>query len=373
MYERLRQRPGNLFYSPFSVRVALAMARAGARGDTAEQMSNALSFPPSDDTLHASVGAILKRLAAAGGGAYEVAVANSIWGQEGVSLEPGFLEQITLHYDGTMKLVDFKRAADTARVAINGWVEEKTKQKIRELLAPGAVDAETRLVLANAAYFKGKWMLQFRRQATREEPFYLETGRTAQVPLMHQQERIRYVQADGYQAVDLEYRGGDLSMLVLLPDRKDGLPDLERTISARELFKCVARMEAREVKLFVPRFRISWGPADLTGHLAALGMRRAFARDEADFSGINGRLPPDEESLFISAVYHKAFVDVDEEGTEAAAATAVVMPYTASAVASMPPPVPVFRADHPFLFAIRDWKSGAILFFGRVDDPTRES
>jgi serpin B len=188
------------------------------------------------------------------------------------------------------------------------------------------------------------------------------------MPLMHQRETVRYLQGGGYQAVDLVYRGGDLSMLVLLPDRKDGLRDLEKTLSARMLHDCVAQM----VKLFLPRFKITCA-VNVRDQLTALGMSLPFTRLQADFSGINGREPPDEDSLFISAVFHKAFVETNEAGTEAAAATAVSVSFMAGLGASKPPEVPIFRADHPFLLAIRDRKSGTILFLGRVADPTRES
>ena len=179
------------------------------------------------------------------------------------------------------------------------------------------------------------------------------------------------MQAEGFQAVDLAYRGIYLSMLVLLPERKDGLRDLEEQLSARMLHDCVARMSSREVKLLLPRFKITWGPENLLEQLTTLGMPLAFTPFQADFSGINGHEPPAEESLFLSAVVHKAFVEANEEGTEAAAATAVLMPATAALSPYKPPPVPIFRADHPFLFAIRDRNSRAILFLGRIADPTR--
>jgi len=373
LYGHLRQLPGNVFLSPFSVRAALGMAHAGAKGDTAAQMSEALRLSLPDDVRHAALAEITLRLNAAGGGAYEMEVANSLWGQDGAPLEPRFLDLVARHYGGGMNLVDFRRGAEGARVAINNWVVEKTKRKIRDLIPSGGVDAETRLVLVNAVYFKGMWVVQFRKEATRDESFFLEGGGTVRAPLMHQETDVRYLRAEGFQVVDLNYRGRDLSMLVLLPDRRDGLPDLERKLSARVLHDCVARMDVREVEIYLPRFKITWGSVDLSIALAALGMSLAFARFQADFSGINGHAPPHEDSLFISAVYHKAFVDVNEEGTEAAAATAVVMRETMALRPSRPPPVPIFRADHPFLFAIRDRKSGTILFLGRMIDPTRES
>jgi len=191
-------------------------------------------------------------------------------------------------------------------------------------------------------------------------------------PLMHQQAEIRHLQAPGYQAVDLDYRGGDLSMLILLPDKKDGLRNLETSLSKNLLDDCVAKMSVREVKVVLPRFKFTWGTVNMRDQLTALGMPLAFDRSQADFSGINGHQPPDEHALFISAVFHKAFVEVNEEGTEAAAATAVTARVT-SAMYSTPPRVPIFRADHPFLFAIRDRKTGAILFLGRMSNPTEEN
>jgi len=374
MYRQLRQRPGNLFFSPFSIRTALGMTHAGARGETAAQMREALRISSPDEALHVAFAEIIERLNAAGGSKYEMAVANSLWGQDGAPLQPGFLDLTARHYGGGMNLVDFRRDAEAARLTMNQWVEDKTRQKIRELIPSGGLDADTRLVLVNAVYFKGMWVLQFPKAATRDEPFRLEGGGTVQAPLMHRHERVQYLQAAGYQAVDLVYEGGDLSMLVLLPDRKDGLRNLEKKLSARMLHDCVAQVRAREVEVYLPRFKITWGAVNMRDQLTALGMPLAFSRYQADFSGINGHEPPDEESLFLSGVFHKAFVEVQEKGTEAAAATAVCAMLTSAAFGpSRPPPVPIFRADHPFLFAIRDRKSGAILFLGCIIDPTRES
>lgn len=373
MYGQLRLRPGNLFFSPFSIRTALAMTRAGAKGGTAAQMTNALHISSSDEVLHSNFAEMIQRLNVAGRGKGELVLANSVWGQEGTPLQPGFIELLARYYNGTMTLVDFRHAPEATRETINKWVAEQTRQKIRDLIPAGSLDADTRLALVNAVYFKGMWVLPFDRAATRDEPFWLEKGGTVQAPLMYQQEQVRYLMTRGYQAVDLDYRDIDLSMLVLLPVRKDGLQHLERTLTARELCDCVARMGVREVELFLPRFTLSWGTVDLSEQFAALGMTQAFTPAHADFSGINGQKPPHEDSLFISAVYHKAFAEVNEEGTEAAAASAVLTPPTAAPGAFKPPSVPIFRADHPFLFAIRDRRSGTILFLGRVADPTRES
>jgi serpin B len=373
MYRQLRQRPGNLFASPFSVRIALAMTLAGARGETAAQMREALCISSSDETLHVAISRIIQQLNAAGGGKYEMAVANSLWGQHDQPLLAGFLDLIARHYGGGMNLVDFRGDAETARRTINQWVDDKTKQKIGEVIPSGGVDDGTRLVLVNAIYFQGKWERPFRKTATRDEPFHLDGGETVQASLMHQREDVRYLQGGGYQAVDLSYRGGDLSMLVLLPDRQDGLRDLETRLTERMLHDCAAQMETREVKVFLPRFKITWGTADLRNQLTALGMALAFSSSEANFSGMNGLEPPHEDSLWISKVFHKTFVEVNEEGTEAAAATAVTMMIMGSRITPPPPPIPIFRADHPFLFAIRDRRSGAILFLGRMSDPTRDN
>ena len=367
MYGQLRQRPGNLFFSPFSIRAALGMTQAGARGKTAEEMSEALCLSSLDETLHGAFAEISQRLNAADAGTYEMAVSNSLWGQDAAPLQAGFLDLIARHYGCGMNLVDFRRDAEAARVTMNQWVEDKTKHKIRELIPSGGVNADTLLVLMNAVYFKGIWVLQFRREATlHDAPFQLEGGGTVQAPLMHQREEVRYLRAEGYQAVDLVYRGGDLSMVVLLPDREDGLRDLERALSARMFHDCVTQMGVREAMLFLPRFKITWGAVDMREQLTALGMTLAFNRSQADFSGINGHQPPHQEALFISAVFHKGFVMVNEEGTESAAATAV----TGMLRGGLPP---ILLADHPFLFAIRDRRSGTILFLGRMADPTREN
>jgi serpin B len=372
IYRLLRRSPENLFFSPFSVRSALGMAQGGARGETAAQMREALRFSSSDEALHAALAETIQRLNVARRGEYEMAVANSLWGQDGGTLQPEFLDLMVGKYGCGVNLVDFRSRSEAAHMAINHWVEDKTSQKIQDLIPSGTLDADTRLVLVNAVYFKGMWEMPFQRATTRDERFFLANGREVLVPLMHQDQEVRYLQGAGYQAVDLVYRGGDLSLLVLLPERKNGLEDLEKRLSVQMLKVCASQMATRRVRLFLPRFKVTWGTINLRDHLSTLGMRLAFVRYRADFSGINGRKPPDEESLFLSAVFHKAFVAVDEEGTEAAAATAVVTTMVGAALFSKPQPDPIFRADHPFLYAIRDRKSGTILFLGRMADPSRE-
>jgi serpin B len=270
-------------------------------------------------------------------------------------------------------LVDFREAPDAARAAINRWVEEGTCGKIRGLIPPGAPDVLTRLLLVNAVYFKGAWASEFMPSATHEEPFHLDTGGKVPVKLMHQRTAAGYLHARGVDVLDLAYRGGNLSLLVLLPHHKDGLRTLEEALSAAVLDNLVAHMRQHVVDVFLPRFTTTWGAVDVREHLAALGMPVAFDAARADFSGIDGHEPPHDESLHLSAVVHKAFVEINERGTEAAAATATAMDARALVSPPKPPPIPVFRADHPFLYAIRDRHSGALLFVGRMVDPTRDS
>jgi serpin B len=370
LYRQLLRGASNLFFSPFSIRMALAMTYVGARGETAAQMGKALRLPSSNETRPMDFAEVARRLDVADGAKYELAVANSLWAQEGAPLQTTFLELVSRHYHGELHLVDFRRGSDPSRLAINAWVESKTKGRITDLIPAGGVTDDTRMVIVNAVYFKGRWALEFDETATSDEPFYLEGGGQVRAPLMHQQEEVRYLRADGFQVVDLDYQGSDLSLLLLLPDEKDGLRDLETRLSAHMLDAIVARMVSREVEVFLPRFRLTCAPSHLKDDLRALGISLAFTR-QADFSGINGHQPPDDEALRFSAVHHKAFVEMNEHGTEAAAATAIVLEAILSLRAR--PPVPVFRADHPFLFATRDRQSGVILFLGRMANPTRDS
>jgi serpin B len=366
LYQQVHDRAGNLFLSPFSVRAALAMAHAGAKGETGAQMAKALRFTPTDTKQHAAFGELIQGLAATRG-EYELTTANSLWGQEGAPVQREFLDRIARDYGGGMNLVDFSRNAEAARVAINRWVEDKTKERIRDLIPSGGVHADTRLVLVNAVYFKGTWALQFNKITTREETFHVEGGGKVRSPLMRRIMEVGHFHGEGLQMVELEYVGGNLSMLVLLPDKKGALVDLESKLTAEMLLECAVKMGRREVEVFLPRFTLRWGTFDLGPQLAGLGMPLAFTA-AADFSGINGLEPGHDDSLLLSHVFHQTFVDVNEEGTEAAAATGAAM---IRASMGRPPKPAVFRADHPFLFVIRDRRNGAILFLGRVTDPTR--
>ena len=372
LYNRLRQPSANLFFSPFSIRAALAMTYAGARGETAAQMSTALGFSASDEKLHNDFREISDRLNREGGGDQRTAVANSLWFQEGSPLLNEYLDLVARHYRGGMNFIDFGGDTEAARATINAWVEEQTSGKIKGLIPPKGLASDSGMVVVNAIYFLGKWVLPFRKSITYDEPFYLESGEEVQAPLMHQTETVRYADTGKFQAIELDYKDSDLAMLVLLPLKKEGLEPLEKMLSAGLLQQCLEQMTAQEVMIYLPRFKITWGTVDIGGPLRSLGMPKAFNLKEADFSGINGRYPLERYALYISNVFHQALVEVDEQGTEAVAATAGAVTFGAMYDPSSPR-LPVFLADHPFLFAIRDRMSGVILFLGRVADPTSKS
>jgi len=360
LYQQLRSQEGNLFFSPYSISTALAMTYAGARGDTEAQMTQTLHFDLGQDELHPAFAALEAHFAQIQAkGDIAMYVANSLWPQVGYLFLPAFLEMCQRFYGVQITPVNYAGDSQGARQLINAWVEEKTRDKIKELLKPRHVASWTTLILVNAIYFKGNWASQFDKQATRDGRFYRTTLDPVKAPMMEQKARFGYLEADGLQVLELPYVGGDLSMIMLLPGDKAGLPALEDSLTVDNLALWTQHLRRMEVQVFLPRFKLT-GEFDLSKTLIAMGMIDAFG--PADFSGMTG-----QRDLFISAVVHKAFVDVNEEGTEAAAATAVVMGRSA------PMPPPLFRADHPFFFLIRENSTGSVLFLGRVVDPTAET
>jgi serpin B len=292
-------------------------------------------------------------------GKVKLSIANSLWPQKGYAFLPDYLDLCKKNYGTTITPLDYAKATEPARKTINTWVEDKTNKKITNLIGPGVLNESTRLVLVNAIYFKGDWSSQFKAEATQKQPFHLSAGKTVESPLMHQEREFGYRENDELQVLELPYAGNDLSMIVLLPRKANGLADLEAKLTVQNLAAWTGKLHRQKVEVFLPKFKMT-SQFSLNDKLTVLGMTDAFT-DKADFSGMNGN-----NNLYISAVIHKAFVEVNEQGTEAAAATAVVM-----ATKSMPQPAPVFRADHPFLFLIRDNASGSILFLGRIVDPTK--
>lgn len=374
LYGQLRNEKGNLFFSPYSISTALAMTYAGAKGRTQEQMAQVLCFPTSQEVMQKlaesrepltpesfarAFGAIVRDLNQRGGrGSYELRVANALWGQQDYQFLASFTKRVESEYGGHLDRVNFVSAAETARQTINAWVEKQTNDKIKNLIAPDVLDNLTRLVLTNAVYFKGNWAAQFKKDRTTDEPFALLDGGKVQVPMMTQEARFGYAETDTLQILEMPYVGEDLSMVVLLPKETAGIGALEKTLTGENLSKWLAAVRQQEVNVALPKFKTTQR-LDLKAVLQTLGMTDAFSL-KADFSGMTGQ--PD---LLISAVIHQAYVDVNEEGTEAAAATAVVM----SLKSAVPDRVPVFRADRPFLFLIRDARSGSILFLGRMMNP----
>jgi serpin B len=372
LFAKLQSRKGNLFFSPYSISTALAMACAGARGQTESQMTEVLHFPVADNRtmdsapkplldrrqFAAEFGKIIKDLNERGQkGAYTLNIANALWGQKGYGFLEAYLKLVE-NYDGQLNEVDFERAAEAARKTINAWVEKKTAGKIKNLISPGVLDSMTRLVLTNAIYFKGNWARQFEKKRTQDASFTLAEGQKVDVPMMNQKAEFGYMETDTFQALEMPYVDQELSMVILLPKKSDALDEFEKTLTPDNLSQWLAKIHKQEVIVFVPKFRMT-SQFSLASVLKSMGMTGAFSSD-ANFSGMDGK-----RDLFISAVIHKAYVDVNEEGTEAAAATGVVMRLTSIG----PNPIPVFRADHPFLFLIRDNLTGSILFIGRVENP----
>lgn len=356
LYTRLGAESGNLFYSPFSIATALEMTLAGAHGVTDEEMRRVLHLDLPADQLHPASGALVKSLdrgIALGG--YRLSVANRLWGQSGYTFLEPFLATARDDYGAGLEPLDFQNAAEDARGTINAWVEEKTEGRIEDLMPEGSVNDLTRLVLTNAIYFKGDWARPFDPRRTQDRPFHVATGTDVNVPLMTQEGEFRVAFLDGFAALELPYAGNDLSMLVLVPHAIDGLGALEQRLTIENLTEWIARLDTGHVEVSLPRFTTS-SSFSLGETLAAMGMPSAFDPSSADFSGINGN-----RDLSISAVVHKGFVAVNEEGTEAAAATGVSV-----GVTSVPPSI---VADHPFLFMIRDHVTGSILFVGRLVDP----
>ncbi len=372
LYRLLVEEKGdkNLFYSPYSISLALAMTYAGARGETEQEMAEALRFHLPQAKLHPAFNALDQELARRGEGGEEgdesdgedaekfrLNIANAIWGQEDYEFLSSFLDLLAEHYGAGLRVLDFAGAPEESRAIINDWVSEQTEEKIKDLLPPGSINSLTRLVLTNAIYFNATWAYPFEEGTTEDGPFTLLNGSEVQVPLMRQVETLRYGEGSGYQAVELPYAGHEMSMVILLPAEGE-LEAFEASLDAAEVQAIIQELERQPVALTMPKFEYD-ARLSLAETLAALGMPLAFS-GEADFSGMTG-----SRGLFISEVVHKAFVSVDEEGTEAAAATAVVM------VESAAPGEPVeMTVDHPFIFLIRDMETGAILFVGRVVDPT---
>jgi len=384
LYHAQTHGEGNLLLSPYSIQNALAMTCAGADGDTRAEMQRVLHFPADEDALDGSFAALAHELSDAAAKSVEAvkqskksggpntpiefALANRLFAQRGYDFRPAFLNLVMDRYSAPLEEMDYKKEPEKARATINHWVEAQTKDHIRQLLSPGSITPDSRLTLVNALYLRAPWEEEFNEKATKPDRFLVHGRDAAEVPMMLHKSSCGYAHRDGYQVVTRPYYGGQLQFVIILPDDPTALPAIEKQVTPTLLGE-LARLPAQDVILHLPKFRLEPPTMALGDNLKALGMRTAFddPRKSANFDRMAPRKPNDY--LYISAVFHKTFLALDEKGTEAAAATAVIMP---TAMAMMPgrmPAPPEVRVDHPFIFAVQHVPSGACLFLGRVTDP----
>ena len=364
LYQSLRAQDGNLVYSPYSISLALAMTYAGARGETEQQVAETLHFSP-QNKLHSALDALDLELARQGAAGskdetpFQLSIANAVWAEQTFPFLKGYLDLIAQNYGAGIQLADFVHQHEAVRKEINGWVSKKTSDKIQDLIPGGVLSLSTKMVLVNAIYFKADWLSQFDPNDTKDAPFHLLDGSDVQVKMMsHSLFGVPYAQGDGYQAIQLPYQGETAAMDILVPD-EGTFREFESTLDTQKLNEILHAMQpSHGMELGLPKFNFSTN-FDLKERLVAMGMSDAFDPDRADFSGMTGG-----RDLYIDTVLHKAFVAVDEKGTEAAAATAVIMAPTSVRV-----PDVTLTIDRPFIFVIRDLQSGQILFLGRVLNP----
>ena len=370
LYQKLKEHPGNLFFSPYSISAALAMTYGGARKQTESEMARTLHFNLAQINLHEAFGALGERMnKVQRWNRIKLTAANSLWCQQDYQFSKSFLDLVRMHYNGDAHQVDFKNSAQAAGTEINEWVEQKTKGEIKDIIGQGQLTPDTRLILCNAIYFKGNWQNQFKTSDTKPMNFDVNTNQAVTVPMMWQKSDFKMTQNDDgtVEMLELPYSGTDLSMIIFLPMaipympgfEPFSLPDLEQQLTLENLNAWIAMLDQarlEETSVVLPRFTTAQ-TFDLANELKSLGMSSAF-NSSADFSGIEATT-----NLFISDVIHKAFIEVNETGTEAAAVT-LAQAMTKGMTRS-------FRADHPFVFLIRENGSGTILFIGRVIDPTK--
>jgi serpin B len=357
LYGELKAQTGNLFFSPYSISTAMGMIWAGARGETEAQIAQVFHYPYGQDALHQTFGELQRSLdTGIGYDLYRLDIANRLWGQTGYPWSEPFLEITRVDYGAELVEADIQHDQETVRQAVNTWASERTAGKIPELLQPGLITPLTRLILANAIYFKGTWVSRFDTGQTRTQSFRLSSAQSVDVPMMHQTGKFGHLSRNGLSILELPYNGQDIAMVVLLPDDVDGLPALEAALTPDEIAGWLADLATEKVVVALPRFTFC-SKGSLAGPLSAMGMPLVFSETDADLTGM-----ATAEYLYLQFLVHEAFVAVDEEGTEAAAATA-----GGTGTTSAPPND--FIADHPFLFLIRDRVTGSVLFMGRVADP----
>lgn len=364
LYHQLAEDSENLFYSPHSISLALAMTYAGARSETEQQMAQAMRFGLPQERLHTAFNGLDQELSARGEGAqgkdgegFRLNIVNAIWGQKDYNFLQGYLDTLARNYGAGLRVLDFIGAPEPSRITINDWVEEQTEDRIKDLIPEGGINSLTRLVLTNAVYFNAAWASQFEESLTTSGPFHLLDGAEVDVPMMRQTDGFGYVGGPDFEVVELPYDGHELSMVILLP-AAGRFEAFEDSLDYGVVESAIGSLQRTQVALTMPRFKMET-EFSLKSALLALGMGIAFEPGAADFSGMDGG-----RDLFIADVVHKAFVEVDEAGTEAAAATAVIMEATA-----MPTQPVELTIDRPFVFLIRDTETNSILFVGRVMNP----
>jgi len=362
LYQQLtKNNSGNIFYSPYSISTALAMTYAGANGDTATQMANALDFTLPQSQLHPAFNDLALQLASRGQGAsgtdgksFALNIANALWCEKNFNFLPDFLNTLGQNYGAGVNLLDFINSPEPSRVTINNWVSNETNDKINNLIPAGAITPQTRLVLTNAIYFDAAWQNPFSADKTKNGTFNLRDGSIVSVPMMNNEGSYGYTKGSGYQAVELPYSGNQVAMDIIMPDAGN-FTHFESNLTADTVSGIISNLQNGSLSLTMPKFNFD-SSFSLNDALSALGMPIAFS-DQADFSGMTGN-----KDLTIADVVHKAYVAVDEQGTEAAAATGVIMSATAMMQNSL-------IIDQPFIFVIRDMQTGAIIFVGRVLNP----
>ena len=346
----------NIFFSPLSISTAFSMAYEGAKENTASEMRQVFGFEP-DDVKRQKAISEMSSMFNHKDGWYNLQVANALWIKDGYEIKQTYLDTVKNHYSGNADSVDF--VTDDGINKINSWVKQNTKNKIQDILAPNSTDEMTRMIITNAVYFNGKWSSEFNPKNTSEKPFWTDKDNSAMVSMMRQSAGIyNYADVENIQALELDYLGGDISMIVLLPKDRDGIEAIEEHMDGKKFNAIKERMTRQSLSVEIPKFEFET-KYNLKVPLQSLGLQDAFDKDNANFQGIT------KEQVYLDRAAHKAFVNVNEEGTEAAAITALVMRNTSGP----PEPVAEFVADHPFMFVIQEKNTGEILFVGRLVNP----
>jgi serpin B len=365
LYKKLCSETGNISISPYSISASLAMACAGARGDTQKQMTETLGFsvqPKSVQPAFESLRLMLDKLEGKGG--VSLNVANSLWTQKGYDISPEYKDLLKTYFGASLISLDYKSQTGEAIKTINDWVDARTQGRIKDIITSDTINPNTKMVLTNAICFKGDWKETFDDDLTEDFKFFISSDNSTEIQMMKHTGMFKYADIESIQILEIPYAGNELSMIAILPKDTEGIRALERNLSSENLNVWKAKMVSTKVLAHIPRFSIL-SSFDLSDALVSMGMIDAFSSRDANFNGI---APTNNDPLFLSTVIHKAFIEVNEEGTQASAATSMV---ATDEVSLNDAQIPVFQADHPFIFLIQENQTGSILFMGRVAEPTK--